>query len=185
MPGDVNLTYKTKTFDVGAFIFVDATYVELSAAYLAEIGKVTGTFSSDTTAVGGSKDERDIDEDYVSHIIIVDLLGKYPFALTEKFTVFPALGVGLKFPFGGNENSDKDHDVTWGVVLKAGAGLDFFLTQKLFLRCETLFGFQIVSDREAKIEIVPDSGDKYKFDFKKVGYNMGPQVKIGVGYKIL
>jgi hypothetical protein len=177
------LAYKTKTFDVGAFLFVDATYAELSVAYLAEIGGVTGT----STMVGIQKDP--IDEDYLSHVLIVDLLGKYPFVLNEKMTVFPALGVGLKFPFAGNEFSDKEHDVTWGVVAKIGAGLDFALTQSLYLRCEALFGYQFASDQEAKIEqdLSAYGQGKKTFDYKfqDFGYNLGPQVKIGVGYKIL
>jgi hypothetical protein len=180
-PVGVSFSYETKTFDSGAFIFVDAVYAELSAAYLAEIGKVTGEMEMGAPM----STKQPIDEDYVSHVIIVDLLGKYPIALNEKLTVFPALGVGLKFPFGGNDFSDKEHDVTWGVVAKAGAGLDISLTQRLFLRCEALFAYQFASDKEAKIEIPMNNKHKFKFKFKDVGYNLGPQVKIAVGYKIL
>jgi hypothetical protein len=190
-----DLAYKTKTFDVGAFLFVDATYAELSVAYLAEIGGVTGTASTAYSSYypnplqSGTTEQTPIDEDYLSHVLIVDLLGKYPFVLNEKFTVFPALGVGLKFPFAGNENSDKEHDVTWGVVVKAGAGLDFSLTQSLFLRCEALFGYQFISDQEAKIErdlsALGQGKKTFDYQFQSAGYNMGPQVKIGVGYKVL
>jgi opacity protein-like surface antigen len=171
-------SYETKTFDVGAFIFVDATYAELAVAYLAQIGTVTGEAS---TVYSGNPSKTPVDEDYLSHVLIVDLLGKYPIALNEKFTVFPALGVGLKFPFAGNDFSDKGHDVTWGVVAKVGGGLDFSLTQSLFLRCEALFGYQFASDKEAKIET---QGTTSTYNFKDAGYNLGPQVKIGVGYKI-
>jgi hypothetical protein len=182
------LAYETNAFVAGAFLFVDATYAELSAAYFAEIGKVTGVSHTVTDSLGSSfyaednGKHADADQDYLSHVIIVDLLGKYPFVLNEKFTVFPALGVGLKFPIAGNENSDKEHDVTWGVVGKAGAGLDFSLTQALFLRCEALFAYQFASDQDAKIE---QAGRLFDFKFKSVGYNLGPQVKIGVGYKVL
>ncbi|MDR2094081.1 MAG: hypothetical protein LBP76_01000 [Treponema sp.] len=183
-PTTMALAYETGAFDVGAFIFVDATYAELSAAYFAEIGKVTGI----TSTISGLPDgipnlptngtSPQPDEDYLSHVLIVDILGKYPFTVNEKITVFPALGVGLKFPIAGNDFSDKEHDVTWGVVAKAGAGLDFALTQALFLRCEALFSYQFISDREATIDAVD-------YKFKAKGYNLGPQVKIGVGYKIL
>jgi hypothetical protein len=183
-PAKMALAYETSAFVAGAFLFVDATYAELSAAYFAEIGKVTG-ITSTITGTGTPADGTNPgpDEDYLSHVIIVDLLGKYPFVLNEKFTVFPALGVGLKLPIAGNSQSDKEHDVTWGVVGKAGAGLDFSLTQALFLRCEALFAYQFASDKEAKID--PGIGQKYDFQFKSVGYNLGPQVKIGVGYKVL
>jgi hypothetical protein len=179
------LNYETTAFVVGAFVFVDATYAELSAAYFAEIGKVTGitnivSESQLATMPNGTFSQSDVD--YLSHVFIVDLLGKYPFVLNDQFTVFPALGVGVKFPFAGNVNSDKEHDVTWGVVAKAGAGLDFSLTQALFLRCEALFAYQFASDLDAKI---PQSSQVIDFKFKSVGYNLGPQVKIGVGYKVL
>jgi opacity protein-like surface antigen len=178
------MAYDTKTFDVGAFVFVDATYAELSAAYIAEIGKVTGAAEAAYSPLmsphpsAGTTVKSDIEEDYLSHVIIVDLLGKYPFALNEKLTVFPALGVGLKFPFAGNDYSDKEYDVTWGVTFKAGGGLDYALTESLFLRCEALFNYQFASDKEATIE-------KVDYQFKDAGYNLGPQVKIGVAYKIL
>ena len=176
----MDLAYKTKTFDVGAFLFADATYAEVSVAYFAELGNVTGITSTITGAtIPGMNGKFSMpDEDYASHIFTVYILGKYPFVLDEKFTVFPILGVGFKFPIAGNENSDKEHDVTWGVVGKAGAGLDFSLTQALFLRCEALFAYQFASDKEATI-------DGTEYQFKSVGYNLGPQVKIGVGYKVL
>jgi hypothetical protein len=177
--GKMALAYETNAFLAGAFLFADAAYAELSVAYFAEIGKVTGITSTMSEfsypSLNGS--QPDDDKDYLSHVFIVDLLGKYPFVLNEKFTVFPALGIGLKFPFAGNKSSDKEHDITWGVVAKAGAGLDFSLTQALFLRCEALFAYQFVSDQEAKIE-------KIDYQFKSVGYNLGPQIKIGVAYKI-
>jgi opacity protein-like surface antigen len=184
IPGKMALTYDTSAFVAGAFLFVDATYAELAAAYFAEIGTVTGVTNkiTDSTYADGTTSQPD--QDYLSHVIIVDLLGKYPFVLNEKFTVFPALGVGLKLPIAGNENSDKEHDITWGVVAKAGAGLDFSLTQALFLRCEALFAYQFASDQDAKIDAT-GTGVKAPFKFKSVGYNLGPQVKIGVGYKVL
>jgi hypothetical protein len=179
------LAYKTEAFLAGAFVFADATYVEFSAAYFAEIGKVTGisyTTSESLSAIVPNGVSSQPDVDYLSHVLIVDLLGKYPFVLNEKFTVFPALGIGLKFPFAGNANSDKEHDITWGIVAKAGGGLDFSLTQALFLRGEILFAYQFASDLDAKIA---QSGQLIDFRFKSVGYNVGPQVKIGVGYKVL
>jgi hypothetical protein len=174
------LAYDTNSFVSGFFLFTDFTYAELSTAYFAEIGHVTGTATPNLGAPTA------INEKYLSHVIIVDLLGKYPVALNEKFTLFPALGVGLKLPVGGNVNCDKRHDVIWGVVAKAGGGFDFALTDTLFLRAEALFAFQFASDQKAKIEQdVPGLGKRtFDYQFKDAGYNLGPQVKIAVGYKI-
>jgi opacity protein-like surface antigen len=184
-PVTTTLAYDTKTFDAGAFMFADVTYAELSAAYLAEIGKVTGN-STTTGTIPGSPRKDNIDEDYVSHVFIADLLGKYPFVLNEKITIFPALGIGLKLPFAGNKFSDKEHDVTWGLAAKGGAGLDFSFTPNLFLRCETLYVYQFLGDKEAKIEQnVAGNPQTIDYRFKDSGYNLGVQVKIAVGYKIL
>ncbi|MDR0640113.1 MAG: hypothetical protein LBG27_14660 [Spirochaetaceae bacterium] len=174
----MTLSYDTSTFDAGAFIFADATYAELAVAYIAEIGTVTG--ESITTILGTDP----IEEDYVSHVLIVDLLGKYPIILNDRLIVFPALGIGVKLPFAGNDNSDKEHAITWGITAKAGAGLDFALSERLSLRGEALFSYQFISDRDATIEFGPPLG-KNDFKFKESGYNFGPQVKIGLGYKIL
>ncbi|MDR0403058.1 MAG: hypothetical protein LBH35_05650 [Treponema sp.] len=179
--GTSKLAYDTKTFDAGVSLFADLTYVELSAAYLAEIGQVSG--KSFWQTVGSLADQIETyDEDYVSHTFVVDLLGKYPFAITQSVTIFPVLGIGLKFPFAGNSNSDKEHDIAWGVAVKGGAGFDFSFTRRLFLRCEALFGYQFLSDKNAKVE---QNGQTVDFKFKSAGYNLGPQVKVALGYKFL
>jgi hypothetical protein len=176
------LAYDTRTFDAGVSLFADLTFMEISAAYLAEIGRVTGTSSFWSTVSSVANQIEDYDEDYVSHVFVVDILGKYPLVLSESVTLFPALGFGFKFPFSGNANSDKEHGIAWGVAAKGGAGLDFSFTRRLFLRCEALFAYQFLSDKNAKIK---REGDAIDFKLKSAGYNLGPQFKIALGYKFL
>jgi hypothetical protein len=179
VPTEMSLSYKTNSFDVGAFIFADCTYAELSAGYLFQTGKVTDIKTIMPAPLGERTED---DEDYASHLIIIDILGKYPFKLNDKLSIFPAAGVGIKLPVAGNDFSDKEHDITWGLNIKAGCGLDFALSEALFLRGEVLYYFQVAGDKDAEIET--EELGKNSFHFKDAGYYMGPQIKIAVGYKL-
>ncbi|MDR1786708.1 MAG: outer membrane beta-barrel protein [Spirochaetaceae bacterium] len=187
--GAIGLGYKTQTFDVGGFVFGDFTYVEVSAVYLAQIGKA---YEVRIKPVAGGQDLSSIvpaqdDQDYLNHIVIVDVLGKYPFAFGKSFNVFPAIGLGFKSSVAGNEYSDFSHDVLWGLSVKAGGGADYSLGQKLFLRGEVLFYFQVASDREANIAEFKDQGftDVTRFVFLPEGHYMGHQFKLALGYKLI
>jgi hypothetical protein len=177
--------YQTSSFDIGAFGFVDARYVEFSAGYIAQIGKVTDIYG---VALGERVNEPD--KDYTSHLIILDLLGKYPFTLNEKLSVFPAFGFGVKFAVGGNDYSDCTHDILWGFMVKAGGGLDYNVSEKLYMRSELLFYFQLASDMDAKIaggganSIGFFNFEKQDFHFAPKGYYLGPQLKIALGYRL-
>jgi hypothetical protein len=180
--GSAALAYETKTFDVGAFVFGDFTFAELSLAYMTQLGNVVN--SKMTTITGGGSMTTSLpDVYYKNHVILADLLGKYPFAITSRFSVFPALGVGLKFSVAGNANSDFKHSVWWGLSLKGGIGGDFSLTDRLFLRGEILFYFLLASDKEAEIPEYADMGVP-RFSFKNEGYYWGPQFKLAIGYKL-
>ena len=178
--------YNTTSFDVGGFLFAGIDYAELTVGYLGQFGKVTDIKShldanppmripEDTTIAQPN-------EDYKSHLFVVDLVGKYPFKLSEKISIFPALGLGYKLTLAGH---DYDNDVRWGLNVRGGGGVDFALTDKLFLRGEALFVFQVASDREATLhddDFPPNHNPEATFASK--GYYMGPLVKLAVGYKI-
>ena len=180
--------YNTNSFDVGGFLFAGIDYAELTVGYLGQFGKVTdikGTMTDMVTPAGDRPlPEPQIasqpNEDYKSHLFVVDLVGKYPFALSEKISIFPALGLGYKLTLAGR---DYDNDVRWGLNVRGGGGVDFALTDKLFLRGEALFVFQIASDKEATLndEALPHHP---AVTFASKGYYMGPLVKLAVGYKI-
>ncbi|GMO63537.1 MAG: hypothetical protein Ta2A_10560 [Treponemataceae bacterium] len=180
------MEYKTKSFDVGGFIFGDFTFAELTAAYVYQTGKVYDQ-KMFGTGVSGEKD-------YITHNVVIDLLGKYPFELNEKLSVFPALGAGVKLAVGGNASSDKEHDVLWGLSIKGGVGLDYNITDALYIRCEALYAFQLASDKKATLKefdginkVAKGVGydrDFTKFEAQNKGYYMGPQLKLAVGYKI-
>jgi hypothetical protein len=126
------------------------------------------------------------DEDYLSSLLLFDLLGKFPFTLSEQLAVYPALGITFRVAIAGNDQSDAAHKANWGLGLKGGGGVDFSLTKAIFLRGELLYYFELVADKDAKIKIADGQGGnpEYDFHFANAGYYMAPQLKVAVGYKL-
>jgi hypothetical protein len=201
--GSVDMVYKynTGSFDFGVEAFADCKYAELGFAYVLQNGKVTdikatlsGT-TGDSVQIGMQQQGKDKpkDEDYQNHLIVLDLLGKYPFTLSEKLSVYPALGVAFRIPIAGNDFSDYKHEQAWGLGLKGGGGADFKFSDVLSLRGEVLFYYELAADKDTKIE-GPDitrvmGGDTtatkiHDFHFKDAGYYVAPQVKFAVVYKL-
>ena len=65
------------------------------------------------------------------------LYGKFPFVLTDRLVLFPTGGLELEYAFESEEL------IFWGLL---GGGLDFFLTENMFLRTHALFGLGRVAD---------------------------------------
>jgi hypothetical protein len=108
----------------GAFMFLDATFAELSVGY------ATGRTIIRTKSGGQTtKDSATL------RVLDVDLLGKYPFNLGSRISLFPLFGVNYQHAFSsGDEN-------TWRIRL--GGGMDFKVTEKLYLRVQGLSGFRL------------------------------------------
>ena len=151
---------------IGAFGFFDATYVE------ADIYIAYGFISSKvgSTALGGSSASG-----FDGNLLQAGgaILGKYPFPIAPNITIFPLVGIDFNAVFlwiykGKTETKDMlDRSQLGGL---AGVGLDYYFTSSLFLRGEALFHLRL-----------PEIGG-FK-DFSKYSLGLGPQVKVGVGYK--
>jgi hypothetical protein len=116
---------------------------------------------------------------------LIDVLGKYPFALNEKISIYPALGMMFRLPVAGNDYSDLEHKANWGLGIKGGGGLDFSLTETLFLRCELLVYYELAADKEISASVSSMSAmGAIDFDVKDAGYYIQPQLKIAVGFKL-
>jgi hypothetical protein len=199
---DNSLEYKTKSCDIGFGFFTDFTYGEFAFAFVQQRGKVYDIYSNtgfytgnvyNSKSPGKMKLER---QDYINNLIVLDLLGKYPVAVGEKMTVYPALGLSTRFSVGGNENSDFAHDQDWGFGLKGGGGFDFPLPHSTFFRAELLCYYELAADKHATIMgakykqtssdpyIGEDGYASYGYHFKDAGYYVAPQLKLSVGYKI-
>lgn len=198
--GDAKSTQDMDRFNLGAFVFADFTYAELSLSYkfmrnsYREKMVIEG---GDPVLTTGTGQEMSLG---------ISLLAKYPFKINNKFTWFPLLGFEyeialqqLRKPNDGlyegyvvdrtdgrlMEDWDKDGNPyplsawnSWNIIL--GAGTDYYLTQNLFLRGEFLFGFRLPTGYElGALDMIKGTLGSAKLG----GINGSPTIKIAIGYR--
>lgn len=131
------------------------------------------------------------------------LLGKYPFHLGDQMTFFPLLGMEYQFALvqertqadgwvydrtdglrEKNEKNGKAYRMSdWNsLFIDIGGGLDYAITQKIFVRGEFLYSIRLMTPYEVKnlenIKIMTgDSNPKLK------GLTSGPNLRLSAGYR--
>jgi hypothetical protein len=159
-------TSKTNTIGGGFAVFFDATYAEIGLGM----------------DFANQKDPDDSGDGTDMTYFSISLLGKYPIALSEKLALFPLLGFDWNIFMGGKHGdsdikpSDLEGDMEGmydAFLIDLGVGVDFALTDALYLRGSFLYGFKLNS----KIE------QKYVDDADAKVFTSGPTLKVGVGYK--
>jgi opacity protein-like surface antigen len=184
-----SMKYEIPYFGGGGFLFLDATYAELTLAFYSGSGTVTTT----TESPGGSQSQN---SDMSAMSFNISLLGKYPFAVNQEFSVFPLLGVeydiclSAKDEAGEYEGVDGngtpgDFSALW---FKLGGGLDFSFTEKICLRFEALYGLRLASKAENDMKDFFDKEFKSLEDYgadveTKILLGHGWTAKLAVGYK--
>jgi len=196
--GNVESKQKMDRFNYSGFLFFDATYVEFAVSILGGVNSYTEsmTIETSTNPEKGKGSELNLG---------FSLLGKYPFTINEKLTWFPMLGVEYNIalvqkrtPKGGGTykrqnpqgyatDVDKDGNSypisAWNAFwIDVGAGMDYKLTDHLFLRGEILFNFRLPTGYElGALEVAKKS---LGLDDPKLrGLTGGPNFKIALGYK--
>jgi opacity protein-like surface antigen len=135
---------KMPYFGGGGLVFLDVTYAELSLGILGGGGKAK--FTQEASGLGSQSFEFDISIAALN----LGLLGKYPFTLNEKLSLFPLLGIEYRIVLSAKEDGIKadspaDNSALW---FKFGGGLDYSFTDSIYLRLEALYGFRIPSKAE-------------------------------------
>ena len=156
----------------GGLVFFDATYVELSLGFFA----AGGSFKMYCDGTQFNK------YDMSRTGLDIGLLGKYPFALGEQFTLFPLLGITYRrfisvktdLPAFYVPSSAGDLSVLW---FKLGAGADFTFTDHIFARLGVVYGIRLKNKWE-KYLVNEDYGHNMKI---RLGH--GLDVKLAVGYR--
>jgi hypothetical protein len=178
--GYSGLETKTNWFGGGIHGFFDATYGELS------VGLMYGGFNSDTTLYAPILNKYSVKDNGTAMMASIELLGKFPFGITDKITLFPLLGVEI-LPFINAWNEDGDAvsdpgDLT-AIYFRLGGGMDFYFTDNLFLRAEALYGVRLSNKYEE------DAKDLYKKSYGGTAgeaiFAHGGKVKVAVGYKFM
>jgi hypothetical protein len=136
-------------------------------------------------------------------MFVIGLLGKYPFKLYEKFTLFPLAGLEYQIAFleyrkpsdlyqydrtDGVIESDANNEAytlsVWNsLFIDIGAGLDYGLVPPLYIRTEILYAFRLQTPYELDaLEKVKKMVSAPEPHFG--GLTSGPTLKIAVGYRL-
>ena len=130
------------------------------------------------------------------------ILGRFPFRLGERFSVFPLLGMDYQITLSqrrvnaagrvydrddGIWEVDKDGNAfrlsDWNSFhVRLGGGAEFDLGERLFLRGDLLYGIRLMTNYERKnLELMKAmSGDNSP---RLGGLSSGPSLRLGVGYR--
>jgi hypothetical protein len=162
------MSVKTPYIGGGGFAFFDATYAELSLGILG----AGGTFTQE-----GGGQSRGSDMAFMG--LDIGLLGKYPFSISDRLALFPLLGItyrvmlSAKDADGNRYKNSSGDDVDPGdfsaLWFKLGSGLDFFVTDAIYIRYVESYGIRLANTFENDA------------DTKKLGH--GLEIKFAVGYR--
>jgi hypothetical protein len=161
------MSLKTPYAGGGGLAFFDATYAELSVGILG----AGGTFKQEG---GGSSTETGM----AFMGLDIGLLGKYPFSVNDRLALFPLLGATYRLmlsvkdadgnPYtntGGGDTGAGDFSALW---FKLGGGLDFFVTDNIYIRYIETYGIRLANAFEKDAD-TKFSGHGFEMKFS-VGY---------------
>jgi opacity protein-like surface antigen len=200
-PVSVVSAQEINQFNFGGFLFLDATWVEFS------LGIQSGTNTYTETTLAESSTQTELDENNTGEgserMFVLALMGKYPFRLNEKFTLFALAGLEYQIALMEyRKPSDLyQYDRTDGVIefdanneayklsiwnslfIDIGAGLDYSFIMPLYIRAEFIYAFRLQTPYEAdaleKVKKLVSAPDPH-FG----GLTSGPSLKIAVGYRL-
>jgi len=202
-PVSVDAGQEMNQFNFGGFLFIDGTWAEFN------IGIQGGRNNYKETMVAASPSIEDLVTTSTGQgtevMFTLALLGKYPFVLGEKLTLFPLLGLEYQIALketrqpDGRKKYDRtdtirgDTDVNgdtyklpvWNsLFIVLGGGMDYNLSSSLYLRTELLYGFRLQTSYET------DSLEKAKKgvnapDPKMGGLTSGPTLRIAAGWRFI
>ncbi|MDR2692870.1 MAG: hypothetical protein LBB74_01480 [Chitinispirillales bacterium] len=178
----------------GLNVFFDAQYAEVG------VGLTFGGGNPQVTYDGKTEKEEDVNISFTS--LNIGVLGKYPIALSDAMTLFPAVGIDYALMLSatskyddGEEKSEQKLDGKDGVPkagdfsalwIKFGVGADVALTGQLFLRPELLYGIRLANKYESdSVDEIKKSAEEYgeKVDISPA-LGHGLTVKVGLGFRL-
>jgi len=198
--GSVKSKQSMDRFNYAGFVFFDATYAEFSVMTQGGNNSYNENMIYSTVSLADSKGTG------TEASLGFSLLGKYPFTVNKKITWFPMLGIEYQIaliqrrrPSGDfvynrskgllPEDRDKNDNPyplsVWNSFwIDVGAGLDYNLSNSLFLRGEALFGFRLPTRYEMGALEVVRKPPMNVSNPKLTGLTGGPNIKIAIGYRL-
>jgi hypothetical protein len=202
VPVDVRSAQEMDQLNYGGFLFVDATWVELSLGLQGGNNLWREQYSAKTKdgMILSSQSTKGAGQEVMFGLA---LLGKYPFHLNRRLALFPLAGLEYQIalgeyrdpeigPFYNRTNATWEKDsngnaytlAAWNsLLIDVGAGLDIALYRSLFLRAELLYGFRLQTpfeiDALEKVKKMANAPNP-----ALAGLTSGPTLKIALGWRI-
>ncbi|MDR2247694.1 MAG: autotransporter outer membrane beta-barrel domain-containing protein [Treponema sp.] len=190
-------------FNYGGYFFWDVVFAELSVGFHRGENTWTETISAVSSDAGAGKVFGSDTAGTGTEVMLnFALLGKYPFPLGKRLTLFPLAGIEYQLALleyrkqRGYTMYDRTDGIretgsnggayglsAWNsLFINVGAGIDVSLIARMYLRTELLYGFRLMTPYEA------DALEKVKKQAnapnpKLAGLTSGPTLRIGVGYR--
>jgi hypothetical protein len=180
-------TFDKTELDYGGYIFFDAEYIEIDFSiygnrisyevfdgdrpefgklYNASVGDKIGSGILNGTSLG------------------IELYGKYPIEIKNKFLFFPLFGLDAQIFLSMKDNELDSHFTDFSALwVRAGAGLDFPIFNKVFIRGEVLWGLRFNNKMENDYLSNFTWSDNFS-QFFYGSFNHGFKFKLAIGYKI-
>jgi len=188
-------------FEAGAFAFLDATFATVSVFFQSGVGNFDEPISIDGSPFPGmSRSGQEW-----QNVIGFSLLGRYPFRLNNRLTVFPLLGMDYTITliyrrtdaYGFVYNRDDgirefDEDGAfflsdWNAFLiTLGGGVEFDLTENIFLRGDLLYRIRLMTNYERRnLELMKgvSGDDTLRFGNGLSGLSSGPSFRLSAGWR--
>ena len=173
-------------FGGGAFIFFDAKYLEVSLGYFRGIGVKTWKTSSRGVEIETESTAERVDLTSLNN----GLLFKYPFSITDNFVLFPALGVNYQSVLSLMLDNEpfEPHEFLNAIWFQFGGGLDYHISQKMYLRLKVLYTLRPNTNLEIFDRDGYDYVYKYEWRFSDVKTESflghGPNIDLALGFKL-
>lgn len=183
----VKSTTDMPVFGGGIYGFFDAAFAEVS------LGLFLGSGSWETKAEAQGQSQSQKLGDVSTTELSLGLLLKYPVAVSESMKLFPAVGIDYQSCLSAKMDdraADEPGDLS-RLWIKFGAGADFSLNEKLFIRPVVLYGIGLENQMEK------DMGNLLKTQFamyEAMGASVdtkveaklshGLTVKVALGYNL-
>ena len=194
----VSANQNVRQFDYGFFVFLDVTY----ATFAVFLQNGAYNFDEPVQVVGIPLDMSRSGLGWETALGF-SALGRFPIRLNDRLSVFPLLGMDYQIALSRRRTNvlgrvyhrndgvwevDKDDNAfrlsDWNAFhVRVGAGAEFSLGERLFLRGDVLYGIRLMTGHERKnLTLMKKmSGDNSP---TLGGLNSGPSVRLGAGLRL-
>ena len=186
-------------FEYGIFAFFDATFVTFSVIFQSGVGN----FDEPIFIDGVHLPEMSRSGQGWQTVLSLSLLGRFPFRLSDRLTIFPLLGIDYHITLvyrrtdadgliydrddgmreeDGDGNPFRLSDLN-AFIIRLGGGVEFNVTERFFIRGDLLFGVRLMTRYERK-NLSLMQGISHDSSPNLGGLSFGPSIRLSAGWRL-